>query len=92
MNAADLMMFFVVSVKSDATIQEAAQLMLQYRISGLPVTDGDGAVLASSPRAICCAAPRPARRSVTPDGSRSSSVRGEWRKNTCVHMRAKSAS
>ena len=45
MNAADLMTSFVVSVKSDATIQEAAQLMLQYRISGLPVTDGDGAVL-----------------------------------------------
>ena len=45
MNAADLMTSFVVSVKSDATIQEAAQLMLQYRISGLPVTDGGGAVL-----------------------------------------------
>jgi CBS domain-containing protein len=45
MNAADLMTSFVVTVRPDATIEYAAQLMLQYRISGLPVTDGDGAVL-----------------------------------------------
>jgi CBS domain-containing protein len=45
MNAADLMTSFIVTVKPDATIEEAAQLMLQYRISGLPVTDSDGAVL-----------------------------------------------
>ena len=45
MNAADLMTSFVVTVSSDATIEYAAQLMLQYRISGLPVTDRDGAVL-----------------------------------------------
>jgi CBS domain-containing protein len=45
MYAADLMTSFVVTVRPDATIQEAAQLMLQYRISGLPVTDKDGAVL-----------------------------------------------
>jgi len=43
--AADLMTSFVVTVRADATIEHAAQLMLQYRISGLPVTDGDGAVL-----------------------------------------------
>jgi CBS domain-containing protein len=45
MKAADLMTSFVVTVKPDATIECAAQLMLQYRISGLPVTDSDGAVL-----------------------------------------------
>lgn len=45
MNAADLMTSFVVTVRPDATIEYAAQLMLQYRISGLPVTDGDGALL-----------------------------------------------
>src|ERR1700746_166709 len=45
MNAADLMTSFVVTVRPDATIEYAAQVMLQYRISGLPVTDGGGAVL-----------------------------------------------
>jgi CBS domain-containing protein len=45
MKAADLMTSFVVTVRPDATIDYAAQLMLQYRISGLPVTDSDGAVL-----------------------------------------------
>jgi CBS domain-containing protein len=45
MKAADLMTSFVVTVRPDATIEYAAQLMLQYRISGLPVTDSDGTVL-----------------------------------------------
>jgi CBS domain-containing protein len=45
MNAADLMTSFVVTVRPDATIECAAQLMLQYRISGLPVADTDGAIL-----------------------------------------------
>ena len=45
MKAADLMTSFVVTVRPDATIEYAAHLMLQYRISGLPVTDSDGAVL-----------------------------------------------
>ena len=45
MKTADLMTSFVVTVRPDARIEYAAQLMLQYRISGLPVTDSDGAVL-----------------------------------------------
>lgn len=45
MKAADLLTSLVVTVTPDATIEYAAQLMLQYRISGLPVTDSDGAVL-----------------------------------------------
>jgi CBS domain-containing protein len=45
MKAADLMTSFVVTVRPDATIDHAAQLMLQYRISGLPVTESDGALL-----------------------------------------------
>src|ERR1700746_3101425 len=45
MNAADLMTSFVVTVRPDATIEYAAQVMLQYRISGLPVTDSEGALL-----------------------------------------------
>ena len=45
MKTADLMTSFVVTVRPDARIEYAAQLMLQYRISSLPVTDSDGAVL-----------------------------------------------
>jgi CBS domain-containing protein len=45
MKAADLLTSLVVTVTPDATIEYAAQLMLQHRISGLPVTDSDGAVL-----------------------------------------------
>jgi CBS domain-containing protein len=45
MKAVDLMTSFVVTVRPDATIEHAAQLMLQYRISGLPVTDSKGALL-----------------------------------------------
>jgi CBS domain-containing protein len=45
MKAADLMTSFVITVRPDATIEYAVQLMLQYRISALPVTDSDGTVL-----------------------------------------------
>lgn len=45
MKAADLMTSFVVTVTPETTIEYAAHLMLQHRISGLPVTDSDGAVL-----------------------------------------------
>jgi CBS domain-containing protein len=39
MNASDVMVSDVITVKPDATVQEAAQLMLANRISGLPVVD-----------------------------------------------------
>jgi len=42
MNAADIMTRKVVSVDAETTIAEAARLMLQHRISGLPVTDQSG--------------------------------------------------
>ena len=42
MNAADIMTKRVVSVDAETTIAEAARLMLQHRISGLPVTDQSG--------------------------------------------------
>lgn len=45
MKAADIMTKDPVSVTADATIAQAAQLMLQHRISGLPVVDGAGAVI-----------------------------------------------
>jgi CBS domain-containing protein len=41
-NAADVMTTKVITVTPDSTISEAAKLMLQYRISGLPVLDDRG--------------------------------------------------
>jgi CBS domain-containing protein len=45
MKASDIMTREPVSVTPEATIVEAARLMLQHRVSGLPVTDGKGAVI-----------------------------------------------
>jgi CBS-domain-containing membrane protein len=45
MNAADIMTQKVISVTPETTIAEAAGLLLQHRISGLPVIDPDGAVI-----------------------------------------------
>ena len=42
MKAKDIMTSPVVSIELDATIMRAAQIMLQKRISGLPVVDKDG--------------------------------------------------
>ena len=42
MKAKDIMTSPVVSVEVDATVVQAAQIMLQKRISGLPVVDKDG--------------------------------------------------
>jgi len=45
MNAADMMAQPVISVAPDTTVAEAARLMLQHRISGLPVVDPSGRVV-----------------------------------------------
>lgn len=45
MKAADVMTREPMSVTAQTTIVDAARLMLQHRISGLPVTDGNGAVV-----------------------------------------------
>ena len=45
MKAKDIMTSSVVSVELDATIMQAAQIMLQKRISGLPVVDKDGCLV-----------------------------------------------
>jgi len=45
MNVADIMTQKVISVTPETTIAEAAQLLLQHRISGLPVVDPGGAVV-----------------------------------------------
>ena len=45
MNVAEIMTQPVISVTSETTIAEAARLMLQHRISGLPVVNPRGAVI-----------------------------------------------
>src|SRR5215468_4495533 len=45
MKTTDIMTRNVVSVQPATTILQAAQLMLQHRISGLPVVDRDGQVI-----------------------------------------------
>jgi CBS domain-containing protein len=45
MQVADIMTHNVISVQPEATILQAAELMLQHRISGLPVVDSDGHVV-----------------------------------------------
>lgn len=45
MKVADVMTSPVITVAPTSTIAEAARLMLQYRISGLPVVDPEGAVV-----------------------------------------------
>jgi CBS domain-containing protein len=39
MQAADVMTFGAASIRADAPVEEAARVMLQHRISGLPVVD-----------------------------------------------------
>lgn len=45
MQAAEVMTKTLVSVRDDATVQEAIHLMLDRRISGLPVVDADGHIV-----------------------------------------------
>lgn len=45
MQAQDVMTRSVVSIEPDATVLQAARLMLQHRISGLPVIDAGGALV-----------------------------------------------
>jgi CBS domain-containing protein len=42
MKAAEVMSSAVISIAPDASILEAVRLMLQHRISGLPVVDAGG--------------------------------------------------
>jgi CBS domain-containing protein len=42
MNASDVMTQSVVSIRPEASVLEAARLMLEHKLSGLPVVDADG--------------------------------------------------
>src|SRR5919205_3913896 len=45
MKTADIMTRNIVSVQPETTVIKAANLMLEHRISGLPVVDGDGRIV-----------------------------------------------
>ena len=45
MKAADVMVSSVISVRSDSTVQEVADVLLRNRISGVPVVGPDGALV-----------------------------------------------
>ena len=45
MNVSDVMSKVLVTVRSDANLQEAAALMVQHRVSGLPVVDDAGTLV-----------------------------------------------
>src|ERR1041385_5448219 len=45
MKAEDVMTREVISIPPDATVLQAARLMLQHHISGLPVIDKDGSLV-----------------------------------------------
>jgi CBS domain-containing protein len=45
MKARDVMTWGVISVEADASVERAARLMLQNKVSGLPVVDSNGALV-----------------------------------------------
>ena len=60
MQVKDVMTRNVISVQSDDEVLKAARLMLQNRITGLPVLDKDGELIGIvTARAIFCASGAP---------------------------------
>lgn len=45
MNASDVMTRDVITIDPDSTVLQAARIMLQHRISGLPVVDSEGSLV-----------------------------------------------
>src|SRR5215475_9443874 len=45
MNASDVMTQSVVSIRPEASVLEAARMMLEHKLSGLPVVDAGGALV-----------------------------------------------
>ena len=54
MNAIDIMTAGAITVRPDTMIAHAARLMLEHRISGLPVVNAQGELSELSPKATCC--------------------------------------
>jgi CBS domain-containing protein len=81
----------VIAIEPDAAIAQAVRLMLQHRVSGLPVVDAGGKLVGIVSEATFCAAPRSARSGDGRAGSSSSSGPAASRPSTCTRPAAKSA-
>ena len=55
MNAKDVMTTVVVTVSPDHSLRHAAQIMLDHRISGVPVIDDGGSLVGIVTEAAFCA-------------------------------------
>src|SRR5215471_7768826 len=60
MKASDVMTVGAATIGSDASVPEAARLMLQYAISGLPVVDAAGHLVGIITEGTSCVAQKPA--------------------------------
>jgi CBS domain-containing protein len=59
MNAADVMVHPVITIGPDATVHDAAALMVANHISAVPVIDAGGKLRGIISEAICSGAPKP---------------------------------
>ena len=57
MRAIDVMTPNVITVDPDTSVQSLAALLSERGVSGAPVVDAGGTLIASSAKAICCIAP-----------------------------------
>ena len=71
MNAREIMTSPVISVEPEAAVLQAIRIMLQRRISGLPMIDKDAVWSELLPKAISCAALKPERSAGARAGSNS---------------------
>ena len=75
MRAIDVMTSQVVTAAPQMTVQDAAKLMINNRISGIPIVDGDRQLVGIVTEGdFCCAGPKPA-----PSGSTRAGVSGSRR-------------
>jgi len=82
MRASDVMARSVVTVTQDATIVDAAKLMISHRISGVAVVDREGRSPASLPKVTCCAGPRSAPSATAVRGASGFCRTPDWLPNT----------
>lgn len=86
MIAADIMTKNVITVTPDTPVVDIARLLMEKRISAVPVVE-NGRPVGSSARATCCARSSPGRRGRRA-GSSCSSRATRWRPSTSMLMPA----
>ena len=88
MNVADVMTRHVISVSPDATVENAAKLMLERGISGLMVVDANGELAGVVTEGICCGATNSAPNGTVRGGCACWSRRGGRRRISPARMAA----